>query len=180
MIIYTGRFQPIHKGHLSLIKRLRAEYPNQTLCIAVIKDIQVGEKTEFDKTVDGMLSKERNPFNTEITLSIIDKVLKAEGIENTIVTLMPRASLETWNMVKALFDCERIWVFTKNQIGLDDWEEKKSAFYQDMGDKIIRVPITKDINGSDIRMLIENRNYDKLKLYLHVSTIETLVNLREK
>ena len=178
MIIYTGRFQPIHNGHLSLIKRLRTEYPNQTLCIAVIKDIPLEKKSEFDKTSDVILSQERNPFNTEMTLSLINKVVKAEGIDNIIVTLMPRASSATWGIIKALFDCERIWVFTKNRISIDDWEDKKSAFYQSMGDKVIRIPIDKAISGSDIRILIQNSDYDKLQLYLHPSTIEAIKNLR--
>lgn len=178
MIIYTGRFQPFHNGHLSLIKQLSKEHPDETLCIAVIKDIPLEEKTEFDKTVDGMLSQDRNPFNAEITLALIDKVLKAERIDNIVVTLMPRASSATWGIIKALFDCERIWVFTKNQISSDDWEDKKSAFYQSMGDKVIRIPIDKTISGSDIRILIQNSEYDKLQLYLHPSTIEAIKNLR--
>lgn len=162
MIIYTGRFQPLHNGHLSLIKQLRQEYPGETLCIAVIKDIPLEEKTEFDKTVDGMLSQDRNPFNTEITLSLIDKVLKAEGIDKIVVTIMPRASLTTWGIIKALFDCERIWIFTKNQITFDDWEDKKAAFYQSMGDKVIRIPIEKNVEGSLIRQAIKDRDYDTL------------------
>lgn len=162
MIIYTGRFQPIHNGHLSLIQQLRKEYPSETLCVAVIKDIPLEEKSEFDRTVDGMLSQDRNPFNTEITLSLIDNVLKAEGIDNTIVTLMPRASSATWGIVNALFDCERIWIFTKNQISRDDWEDKKAFFYKSMGDKVIRVPIEKTVEGSLIRQAIKNRDYDTL------------------
>ena len=77
MIIYTGRFQPFHNGHLSLIRRLREEYPTQKLCLAIIKDVPFKEKTEFDKTVDSMLSCERNPFNSETVLSIIEETLIA-------------------------------------------------------------------------------------------------------
>ena len=77
MIIYTGRFQPFHNGHLSLIKRIRANYPEQKLCIAVIKDVPIDVKSEFDRTADGVLSKKGNPFNSEIVLTLIEKVLKS-------------------------------------------------------------------------------------------------------
>lgn len=128
MIIYTGRFQPFHNGHLSLIKRIRANYPEQKLCIAVIKDVPIDVKSEFDRTADGVLSKKGNPFNSEIVLTLIEKVLKSENIDNTVVTLMPRASKGTWGIITALFDCERTWIFTKNQSNTDEWEEKKQVF----------------------------------------------------
>ena len=35
----------------------------------------------------------------------------------------------------------------------------------------------KDINGSDIRILLQKHEYDKLKLYLHESVIDTIKNL---
>lgn len=163
MIIYTGRFQPFHNGHLFLIKKLRQEYPDKQLCLAVIKDVQFEEKTEFDKIVDVMLSKGRNPFNSEITLSLIEETIKAENLNNVTVTLMPRASKNMWGIITSLFDCERIWVFTKNQDGIDEWEESKVRFYQSMGDKVIRMPIVKDINGSDIRKALSYGDYEYLK-----------------
>ncbi len=175
MIIFTGRFQPFHNGHVSLIKQLRKEYPTQSLCIAVIKDVPLATKNEFDKTVDDKLTPERNPFNAEITLSLINQVLKAEGIDNTVVTLMPRASAATWDIVKTLFDCERIWAFTKNQVALDDWEDKKAAFYQSMGDKVIRIPIEKDIEGTIIRQAIKNHDYEKLDTMVPKAVLKYIV-----
>jgi len=127
MIIFTGRFQPFHNGHISFIKQLRSEFSNQLLCVAIIKDVPLSTKNEFDKTVDDKLTPDRNPFNAEITLSLINQVLKDEGIDNAIVTLMPRASEATWDIIKTLFDCDRTWVFTQNQVDVDDWEDKKAA-----------------------------------------------------
>ena len=174
MIIYTGRFQPFHNGHLSLIKRIKTDYPDQKLCLAIIKDVPFERKSEFDKMVDGMLSQERNPFNSEVTLTLINEALKTEEIADIFVTLMPRASKETWGTITALFDCERTWVFTKNQTDIDDWEEKKSGFYQSMGDKIIRIPIVKDINGSEIRRALNDGDYEYLKRFVPQSIYEFL------
>ena len=76
MLIFTGRFQPFHNGHLSIIKKLNKKYPNETICIAVIKDFPTNQiKNEFDLIVDSMLVKEKNPFDSEMVLNMIEKTL---------------------------------------------------------------------------------------------------------
>ena len=165
----------MHNGHLSLIKQLKKQYPNETVCIAVIKDTPLGSKTDFDHVADGMLSSERNPFDTQVTLTLIDRVLKAEHLDNVLVTLMPRASLATWPVVTALFDCQRTWVFTQNQISPDVWEDQKATFYQSMGDKVIRVPIQKSISGTLIRQAIKLHDYDSLATMVPQQVLQYIV-----
>lgn len=165
MIIYTGRFQPFHNGHLSFIKKLKKIYPNEKICVAIIKDVPLVNKTKFDDVVDGMLKKQRNPFNAETTLSLVTKSLQQEGEENldVLVTLMPRASEETWPYIVSMFDCERTWVFTKNQEKFDAWEEEKFKFYKSLGENIVQIPISnKEIGGTDIRKHIEADEFDKI------------------
>lgn len=160
MIIFTGRFQPFHNGHLYMIEELRSLFPNETICIAVIKDVPIVNKTEFDKKVDCELKK--NIFEPETVSEMINLVKTARKWDNVVVSLMPRASESTWKMITELFDCDRTWAFTQNS-KTDAWEEEKVKFYQSTGDKVIRIPISKDINGSNIRSALEDKNYDYLK-----------------
>lgn len=176
MIIYTGRFQPFHNGHLDLIKSLKLEYPNERICLAIIKDVPINKKTMFDEAVDSMLVKTRNPFNSEVTLALIREALHDEGLEDVLVTLMPRASCETWSLITALFDCERTWVFTENQLGKDEWEDKKYEFYKSRGDKVVRVPIKKNFSGSLIREYIEAKNFGALKTLLPECVLNYMMN----
>lgn len=176
MIIYTGRFQPFHNGHMNLIKRLKREYPNEHICLAIIKDVPINIKTIFDEVVDNMLEKARNPFNSEVTLALVCEALRDDGLEEVLVTLMPRASDETWLLITALFDCERIWVFTENQLGKDEWEDKKYEFYKSRGDKVVRVPIKKDFSGSLIREYLEAKNFGALKTLLPECVLNYLMN----
>lgn len=160
MIIYTGRFQPFHNGHLSLIKTLRSSFPTEIICIAVIKDVPLqNKKDEFDELVDQQLRVSKNPFSSDVVLKLIDEVLQQEKLYNVVTTLMPRASKETWQIINALFDCKRIWAFTHNSLQPDEWEEKKAEFYSSMGESIIRIPIKKEINGTDIRASMNNCDY---------------------
>ena len=131
MLIYTGRFQPFHNGHLSILIRLHEIYPDETICVAVIKDYAFyKKKNDFDRRVDAELSKNDSRFNAEKTLSVITKVIRTRDLKNVVTTLMPRASIESWPTIEYLFDCKRTWIFTENRYEPDDWELLKVNFYK--------------------------------------------------
>lgn len=173
MFIFTGRFQPFHNGHLGVVEYLSKQYPNEITCVAIIKDYPFGgEKNDFDKRVDMELSKKVGSFTADKALHIITKILKNRAYENVVVTLMPRASVESWKVIELLFDCNRIWVFTDNQLQPDLWERLKSNFYAARGEKILLVPIEKTINGTDIRFLLQKKDYRLLRNFLPEEVID--------
>lgn len=175
MYIFTGRFQPFHKGHLSVIEHLCDNYPYETICVAIIKDFPfVGEKTDFDKRVDIEIAKKDPMFNAETTLSLINQVLRHFGYDHVVTTLMPRASIQSWEVIERLFDCDRTWVFTDDQHGNDSWERTKSEFYELQGEKVIFIPINKSISGTLLRELIHKGDYVKLEEYLPFDIIKIL------
>lgn len=173
MYIFTGRFQPFHNGHLSVVEYLCRNYPNDTICVAIIKDFPfIGEKTEFDKQVDIEIAKKDPGLNAETTLSLINQVLHNCGYDYVVTTLMPRASVQSWRVIEYLFDCDRTWVFTDNQQEDDYWEKAKISFYASQGEKTIFVPINKSISGTLLRKLIQHGDYAKLREYLPSDVIK--------
>ena len=167
MIIYTGRFQPFHKGHLGLVHTLIEMYPQEIICLAVIKNVPIQHADGFDSFANKQLASQRNPFNCMVTLRLIEHVLCDEQLHNNVVvTLLPRPSMETWNVISNMFDCDRTWVFTQNSIVTDEWENKKCAFFHKQGEKTMRIRIQKFIEGTDIRNAIAQKNYDLLKTML--------------
>lgn len=174
MLIYTGRFQPFHNGHLSILIRLHEMYPNEVICVAIIKDYAFyKEKNAFDRRVDAELLKNDYRFNAEKTLSVITKIIKNRDLDNVVTTLMPRASNESWTTIKYLFDCKRTWVFTENLNEPDEWENIKLNFYKSMGEDIIQIPINKSINGTDIRQYLQEGDYSSLSKYLPSEVVQS-------
>lgn len=167
MYIFTGRFQPFHKGHLSIIEYLSKKYSNEIICVAIIKDFPFcKEKDDFDKRVDIELLKKEDVLNAETTLYIINQTLKNGNYKNVVTTLMPRASIESWNVIDSLFDCKRIWVFTNNLYIKDEWERLKREFYISQNEEVLLVPIDKTINGTEIREMLKKRDFENLKEFL--------------
>ncbi len=175
MLIYTGRFQPFHNGHLYIINELQRTYVDDTICIAIIRDVPINDrKSDFDRQVDMMLRKERNPYDADTTLKLITEIIHDNNLNNVVTTLMPRASDETWDLIESLFGENRVWVFTENQVTEDLWEKEKSGFYASKGEKLVKIPINKTINGSDIRCSVYNNDFIGLKEVLPDNVIRYL------
>ncbi len=181
MLIFTGRFQPFHNGHLSIVENLTKKYPDEVICIAIIKDFPfLKKKDSFDKQVDIELSKSDDKLDAENTLYIINSIIKNRNYQNVVTTLMPRASLESWKTIESMFDCERVWVFTDNQQQTDLWEKTKIEFYKSRREKIILMPINKNINGTEIRKEIYNNDYNKLKNLVPHEVVDFYINFKKQ
>lgn len=173
MLIFTGRFQPFHNGHLFIIEYLKKNYPDENICIAVIKDYPFkNRKTEFDKIVDAEISKGNAFLDSESTLYLINSVIRNRNFDNVFTTLMPRASDESWPVINELFDCNRIWVFTRDELKIDNWEKIKSDYYASKGEKVIYIPINKSLGASQIRKCISNEDFTSLEEYVPQEVID--------
>lgn len=179
MLIYTGRFQPVHNGHISLIKNLRELYPEETICVAIIKNVPIESNDEFDKSVDSMMAEERNPYDAEVVLDMVTKVIQNRFPKNVVVTLMPRASSSNWSTITSLFDCDRTWVFTENQNSVDEWEKKKFDFYTQQGERTIRLKIKKDVEGTKIRELLKKKDVEGLKKLVPSEILQEIMLLQD-
>ena len=177
MLIFTGRFQPFHNGHLYLLDKLRKIYPNETICLAIVKDFKVSTKTSFDILANTALSKERSVLSAEDTLKLIQKVIRLRQYENVISTLMPRASDESWHIIDSMFDSNRTWVFTKRTDGVDDWEKTKMEYYCSKGEKAVMIPISKDLSGTDIRIKLKRKMTSELSNYIPVEIFEDFMRI---
>jgi len=175
MLIFTGRFQPFHNGHLYLLEQLRCMYPYETICLAIVKDFSVSIKTEFDTLADSALSKDRFIFNAEDTMRLIQKIINTHQYENA--TLMPRASDESWHIIDSMFDSNRTWIFTKSINGVDDWENAKIEYYRSKGERTILVPVSKDLSGTDIRLILKKMNLCEISRKIPLEIIDDIMNI---
>jgi len=71
--LYIGRFQPFHNGHLKIIKQASKIY----------KEIIIGiGSSQYNNTLE-------NPFTADERKKMIEKSLKAIGIKNFRIVLIP-------------------------------------------------------------------------------------------
>ena len=71
--LFIGRFQPFHKGHLEIIRKISAEYQNIIIGIG---------SSQYQNTLE-------NPFSESERKEMIIESLKEEGIKNYKIVLIP-------------------------------------------------------------------------------------------
>jgi len=134
--LFVGRFQPMHLGHLKVIKWILKKYDKVFIAI--------GSSQESNTN--------KNPFTLEERKIMIDNTLKNEGIEEKKYEMFgipdvhdDKAWVESISK-KAKFDV----VFTKNP-----WTKR---CFEAFNIPVKEHPMFDNISGSKIRKMIENND----------------------
>ena len=145
--LYIGRFQPIHIGHESIIRRMLLE------CERVI--IAIGSAQE-----SGTM---KNPFTLEQRADLITNVFYRERIEGRL-KIMPLEDREnpsndaTWGDYVFQKIYNRFYIFP--DVIYEGEEVERNNWYDNRNVTIIRVPRTNiPVSATELRENIKNREY---------------------
>ena len=172
--IFTGRFQPVHNGHVSFIENFIDNYPNDKFILAIIRDCLKSElASDFDIIGNTNFQNEKNPFSSSQVLEMISTVFHSRLPGKVLTTLLPRPSDLIWQVIDSLFfNEERIWIFPSPEDPEQrKWEDQKAKFYESKGEKIIRIPVSKSVSSTEIRDCIDKKDYEELACKLPVEII---------
>ena len=145
--LYIGRFQPIHIGHESIIRKMLDE------CERVI--IAIGSAQES--------GTERNPFSLEHRADLISNVFYRERIEGRL-KIMPLEDREnpsndaSWGDYVFQKIYRRFYIFP--DVVYEGEEAERNNWYDNRNVEIVRVPRGDiPVSATELRMCIKNREY---------------------
>lgn len=137
--VFGGTFDPMHEGHLEVVRGLRAE--DRLLIIAPT------EQNPF---------KERVPTPRELRLKMVERMLKAEGISLLGEPAPTGVYVSDFEYVRAVefisnwrsrFSGELHWVVADDIVDeVETWKDWSS-----LDVKVHRVPITISVHATDVR-----------------------------
>ena len=127
--LYIGRFQPIHIGHESIIRKMLKE------CNTVI--VAIGSAQEHNT--------QRNPFNFYERKDLITNIFYREIISGqlTIIPLKDRENPSndaSWG--DYVFDKVKWFTNEKPDVVYEGEEAERNSWYDNLGIKVVKVPRT--------------------------------------
>lgn len=129
--IFIGRYQPYHKGHVTLV---RQKLDKGVPCLIMVRDIPPDDK---------------NPFTTEQTVGMIRKYHESKG-DDVVVMIIPDIESVNWGRgvgyeMNEYFPPEDIgWISaTKIRIAIGDGNDDWRGFV----DESIQEDVVKYLNG---------------------------------
>jgi hypothetical protein len=155
-IIWEGRFQPIHRGHISYIDLLLRYRKKLWIFVVanerstdVISNPSALPVINFTETVDLHHEPEKNPLPFWLRYKLVVSTLSAEFPEAPITVWGGRRLDLQWELYDRLFPPNRVFITPER----DEFEDAKAAAWNQLGESVIRVDISKlpKISATQIR-----------------------------
>lgn len=157
-VIWEGRFQPIHRGHVAYIELLleRAEHlwiflvENETSSGAGVTDLPV---PEFTAEVDGHHGTEKNPLPFWLRYRLVDETLRARFPDAPITVWGGRRLDLMWDFYARALPPERIFLTPER----DSFEDAKARAWATLGERVERIDVSglPPISATELRERLE-------------------------
>ena len=137
--VFTGRFQPLHLGHISFIRRIKELYPSDLLIICILRnsggDITPKTLSPFHTVSINKQTAANNPLPNWNRYMLVSLAIKNDPIlrNNTEIIFRNRSDIDWEDSIMDLPE-DRIWVFPQNS--REEFDSEKIRYYQGKEEKI--------------------------------------------
>ena len=150
MIIFGGRFQPFHKGHMYTLRYLSKRFEKVVLAMVCVPEF-LNDKDLKNTT----LSPARNPLTFLEREEGVKRAILRSGLDNVvIIPVMPYLSSGVFRgLNNSVLPKHRKWF-----VALKSEEEKLQikSYYNELGDDVIAEHLPKDVLKYSSKIIREN------------------------
>ena len=154
--IFTGRFQPLHLGHISFLKTIKQRYPSDLLIVCILRN---SKRNESPKIMNDfyLISKAKqiesnNPLPNWNRYMLLSLAIKDDPLlrNNTIILFRNRSDID-WEESIADLPEKRIWVFPRYT--KEKFDEEKVKYYKEKKESIEIIDCDEQVSfsGTTIR-----------------------------
>ena len=159
-VIWEGRYQPIHRGHVAYVRRLLRSA--ERVWIVVVANEVSSEPDElplklpvpkFTAIVDPHHSPDKNPLPFWLRLLLVQETIRSElGADAPVVVWGGRRMDLAWSLYRKILPPDRVFVTPER----DDFEDAKAEAWKLLGERVERVDVSDlpRISGTQIRQRV--------------------------
>ncbi len=143
-VIWEGRFQPIHRGHLAYVKLLLTYAEHLWIFVVenevsrdVVQDQSYLPVPDFTTEVDRHHGQEKNPLPFWLRYRLVQSTLREELPQAPITVWGGRRLDLAWPFYARAFPRERIFITPKR----DAFEDAKAKAWTQLGERVMRVEV---------------------------------------
>lgn len=137
-LILTGRFQPLHYGHLNLLLEARKRFPYNPIIVCIIEKVySESDKDTFTKDVLKFLPQNNQLPNWERYM-LLDYAIKGFDMlnEKTYIVFRSNPNID-WEASLIDLPRNRVWLFPKNV--QENFDRQKKIDYLNRGENFIEI-----------------------------------------
>ncbi|MBS2964824.1 adenylyltransferase/cytidyltransferase family protein [Actinocrinis puniceicyclus] len=175
-LVWEGRFQPVHRGHLAYVGEL-LRHADQVTVVVVANETSTHSAVpspvpQFSAIVDGHHAAERNPWPLWLRQRMVQSAVRAAHPGRAAdVTVLGGHRLDLdWPLYRQLLPADRVFAVPAR----DDFEDAKARAWTALGERVVRLDVghLPRISGTQVRELMASG--DALDEVLHPVTLAAL------
>lgn len=146
--VWDGRFQPFHRGHLAVIRRILDVHPGP-LVVMIIQSSTRDHDSAYSAQVDLHHQSHRNPLSLWERFCIVRMALDAAALAQRVTVLGILRPDLYWPVTQQFYPPNRFICLT----GKDEYERAKVSFWRNLGERpvVIEVPGVEGISATELR-----------------------------
>jgi hypothetical protein len=176
-IIWEGRFQPMHRGHIAYVKMLLT-YGEHVWIFVVdnersdTADPPVSSPVPwFSEIVDSHHNEEKNPLPFWLRLRIVQETLRDEFGPEAPLTVWGGRRLDfQWEYYRRALPPQRVFLTPLR----DEFEDVKARAWQELGETVIRIEVSEIPRISATMVRAAWNHPDERSTLLHPRTVSLL------
>lgn len=165
--IYSGRFQPLHNGHVSMINSIINRHPKDYLIVCIIKEetekmtIAPSDNMFYQEAIKKHLPH-MNPIPNWNRYMMLKQLIDSDPFYKNVILFFRKRSEVDWFQSIEDLPPERTFMFPS--ISKEKFDQEKITFYMGKQEKIELVDadnLSLDISAQQIRDNINDRELIK-------------------